>query len=250
MIGDGSEVHPGLFGFDTAAYRALLRDFRALGYSSVGLREIDPEQRHLFLRHDVDLCLRRAAKIAEVEQQEGFRATYYILVSTRAYNPASAESRSLLGRIAALGHAIGLHFDATAYSGSATELEAFAEEECAVLERLAGVSVDSISFHRPAPALLGWTGSLAGRPHCYERRFSEEIGYVSDSSGGFYHGHPLDHPAVAAGRALHLLTHPIWWHSKAPRSAEDLLEDLREERRAALDKILAAATAKARTRAR
>ncbi|MBT3172708.1 MAG: hypothetical protein HN333_14900, partial [Rhodospirillaceae bacterium] len=74
-----------------------------------------------------------------------------------------------------------------------------------------GRSVPMISFHRPAPALQGREGRIAGRMHAYEPRFFREIGYCSDSRGAWRHGHPLDHAAVVKGKALQLLIHPLWW---------------------------------------
>ena len=114
-------------------------------------------------------------------------------------------------KIASLGHDIGLHFDITQYEGSIDEIEERAVEECALLERLSGVPTSSLSFHRPARELLNRAGTYAGRRHTYEPAFFSDIAYVSDSNGGWHHGHPTDHPAVVDGTAIQLLTHPIWW---------------------------------------
>ena len=62
-----------------------------------------------------------------------------------------------------------------------------------------------------SPALRDNPAALAGRRHAYQPRTFSEMGYCSDSRGGWHHGHPLEHEAVVAGRALQLLTHPVWW---------------------------------------
>jgi len=237
--------HP-LHGFCLGDYRALLEELRGLGYRDVGLDGIDAAKPVMFVRHDVDLCLDRAVRIAEAEAELGIAAYYYVLVSARLYNPASAESRRAMRRLLELGHAIGLHFDASLYEGGAGALEAAAEEECAILERLTGAPVRSISFHRPAPELHGRAGLFAGRAHTYDPRFFHEIGYISDSSGGWYRGHPLDHPSVKARTAIQLLTHPVWWHASSPRAAEEEIAQLRAERERVLGRGLADATAKAK----
>jgi hypothetical protein len=54
------------------------------------------------------------------------------------------------------------------------------------------------------------------------------MGYCSDSRGGWYHGHPLDHPSVAQGRALQLLTHPVWWTLPAGEATAKLKRFLLE----------------------
>jgi hypothetical protein len=240
-----------LLHFSRGAYAAMLRELRERGYRDVAhLEDLVPDDRVVFLRHDIDLDLDRAVRIAEVEASEGMRATYYVLVSTQMYNIAAAPARRALARLADLGHALGLHFDAAQYAQTArSALDAHARRECDILADLSGAPVASISFHRPAPELIGLAEPFAGRPHSYEPRFFSDVGYVSDSSGGFFQGHPLDHPAVAAGRALQLLTHPIWWADDEEVDATTALDRLREERSETLEAVLAAAVAKAKSRA-
>jgi len=234
--------------FSLSDYRALIADLQGLGYRDTPLEGLVPDRRLVFLRHDVDLCIARALRVAEEEANLGVSASYYVLVSTEMYNPASAQSRDQLRRLRDLGHRIGLHFDATFYHNERTALETAADEECAILERLSGGPVDSISFHRPAPELMGLAGEFAGRRHTYEPNVFTEVAYISDSSGGFFQGHPLDHPSVTAGRALQLLTHPIWWADDLATPSRLALDRMRGERTDALDRVLAAATAKAKTR--
>lgn len=245
--GDALDRTRPLRGFSIDDYRRILVELSRLGYEAVDLEELDPDRPLMFLRHDVDLCLGRAVAVAEAEHALRMRATYYVLVSTEMYNPASAESRRRMRRIVELGHSVGLHFDATKYEGGRAELEAAANEECELLSRLAGAPVRSLSFHRPAPELRGLADRFAGRVHTYEPRFFNEIGYISDSSGGWYRGHPLDHPAIAARTAIQLLTHPAWWHSATPRLAEEEIEALRAERAALIGEGLDAATANAKS---
>lgn len=214
--------------FNEADYRTLIRALRNFGYRDVALDQIGADDRSMFLRHDVDLCPERAERMSIVEAEEGVCATYYFLLSTKLYNLSSAEERQRLGRMADRGGTIALHFDATQYLGDKTALEAYAEDECGILERLTGQSVTSISFHRPVQTFLGMPGLFARRRHTYEPRFFNEIGYISDSNGGWHHGHPLDHPAVKAGKPIQLLTHPIWWMHDEGRSAIDAVEALRE----------------------
>ena len=63
------------------------------------------------------------------------------------------------------------------------------------------------------------SSSLADRRNTYESKFFKEIGYCSDSRGGWHHGSPLDHAALGEGRALQLLTHAIWWTGEDPPRA-------------------------------
>jgi hypothetical protein len=129
--------------------------------------------------------------------------------------------------------------DAALYDDDPAALQAAAERECAVLERLVERPVTTISLHRPARSLRGMAEALAGRRHAYQPRYFEDMGYCSDSRGAWHHGPPLEHPAVAEGRALQLLTHPIWWQAP-PAEPKDRLDQLVEARLDMVDKELAA----------
>ena len=175
--------------------------------------------------------------MAEIETELGHHACYFVLVRGDLYNPFARENARVLERLRGLGHEIGLHLDASLYADDEVVIAGAAARECGVLESLTGQPVRTISFHRPAERLIGRIGPLAGRRNTYEREFVTDMGYCSDSAGGWHRGHPLDHPAVAAGRALQLLTHPIWWQGTAPQAALDAHLDGELAR---LDRALAA----------
>jgi hypothetical protein len=229
--------NPPLTGFNCEDYRSLLASLAGLGYAPCRLEDLRPAERDLYLRHDVDMSLELAVRMARLEAQMGMFSTYFVLVSTTLYNPASAASRRLMAEIIDCGHEIGLHFDATQADGD--DLDAAADRECQVLEALTGRAVESISFHRPAREFLGSSRRLAGRRHTYEPPFFSEIGYVSDSNGGWHHGHPLEHEAVRSGGAIQLLTHPIWWMGEGERDTVPLIRSFVAERQQALDDAVA-----------
>ena len=197
--------------FTPTAYRALLMALCEKGYECRGYADTDPRQRHLILRHDIDMSVDAALPIAEIECSLGHVAHYFVLVRTEMYNVFSAAARKALQELRGFGHEIGLHLDASLYNNDTAQLQQAADTECRVLEAAIGVVVNTISFHRPVEALLGYPEPLAGRLHAYQPKFFGEMGYCSDSRGAWHHGHPLEHPAVREGRALQLLTHPIWW---------------------------------------
>ncbi|MGB8275820.1 MAG: hypothetical protein WCF16_11215 [Alphaproteobacteria bacterium] len=197
--------------FTLPAYRDLLQALRTRGYEARSFPAADPRQRHLVLRHDLDMSIEAALPVAALEADLGMAATYFVLLRTEMYNPFSAASRRDLLLLADQAHAIGLHFDASLYDQDWAALEAGAAVECRVLEDILGRPVEIVSFHRPAEHLLGQDRPLAGRRHTYEPRFFRDMGYCSDSRGEWRFGRPLAHEAVAKGAALQLATHPIWW---------------------------------------
>jgi hypothetical protein len=222
--------------FSPAAYAALIAALRERGYRTFDFAGAEPGARHLILRHDVDFSLAAAMAMAEQEAALGVASTYFVLLRTEFYNPLSGEGLAALARLTGLGHAVGLHFDAALYDAGA--IEAAVAKECGLLEAAVGRPVTIVSFHRPAPDLIGRADRIAGRLNVYGRRFVQDMGYCSDSRGIWGHGAPLDHPAVAAGRALHLLVHPFWW-TAPPLPPRERLRNFLRERAAFLDRELA-----------
>ncbi len=208
--------------FTLTAYGEMLERFSDAGYGICSFADVRTEEPDLVLRHDVDMSLAAACEMAEFEAGLGISSTYFVLVRSPLYNVLSNENLKRLRRILSMGHDVGLHFDAALYDGKVEELNTAAEAECAVLESFLGCRIGLISLHRPQPVLLGNNEPIAGRAHCYQSRYFTDIGYCSDSRGGWFHGHPLDHQAVKKCHALQLLTHPIWWTGRTSVPEERL----------------------------
>lgn len=170
--------------------------------------------RHLLLRHDIDIDPGAAIPMAIAENSVGARSTYFVLLSNRHTNPLTQEFRKAVQAIAELGHWIGLHFDATQYGLSVDDVDfpIYVRREVELLEWSSEITVDSVSFHRPAKELLSSSGSLtAPLVHTYEHEFIREIEYCSDSSGRWAYGPPEEREAHKVGKPFHFLTHPMWW---------------------------------------
>ena len=148
--------------FSPAGYAALLGGLRDRGYAVRSFAAAQPEQRHLILRHDIDFSLAAALAMAEQESALGIAATYFILLRTEFYNPLSGAGLDAIRRVAALGHAIGLHFDAALYP-DADDLNGAVARECDLLAGALGVDVPLVSLHRPGASGLV-TNAGIGRP--------------------------------------------------------------------------------------
>jgi hypothetical protein len=175
--------------------------------------------------------------MAAQEAEIGVSSTYFVLLRTEFYNLFSERGAAALEEISSLGHSIGLHFDAALYAGDETALDEAARRECELLASAVGREIGAVAFHRPAGPLMGTRDHLGGRVNVYGPRYVRRMGYCSDSRGGWHHGHPLDHPAIAAGHGLQLLIHPIWWQEPLLQPAAKLLHFL-AERAAFLDREL------------
>ncbi|HAA93680.1 MAG TPA: hypothetical protein DCE33_14615 [Rhodospirillaceae bacterium] len=221
--------------FSVAGYEELVAAIIGRGYEISEFGKAEPTERHLVLRHDVDMSLDAALQIAKIEKRLGISAHYFVLLRTEFYNLYSAEGLAAIEKLLSFGHHVNLHRDASLYHED--ELEEAAEWEAGCLQCITGTEVDMISFHRPAPQLLGRKELLAGKRHTYQPKYFEEMAYCSDSRGRWDHGHPLDLEALEQGRALQLLTHPIWWVSGD--TPENTLDQFLEKRIIALDTSLA-----------
>ncbi len=226
--------------FSSDGYRDLVQAFLDKGYTVRHFADCRPERSDLILRHDIDISLEAAISVAETEYSLGVAATYFVLLRTDMYNPLSRQGQSVLHELRALGHDIGLHLDASLYPDNRDALQQAAAQECAALEAILGAPVRVISFHRPAPSLVGSAHELAGRLSAYSRRYTHDMGYCSDSRGGWHYGLPLEHESVRKGTALQLLTHPIWWNGAETASPTQKLLSHLENRATYLDNELAA----------
>lgn len=203
--------------FLLSEYASFLKQLMEDGYNCLPFSAPEARQttgKNLLLRHDIDIDPTAALPMAEVENSIGARSTYFVLLSNRHTNPLDKEFRQSVQRLAALGHWVGLHFDATQYDLSVDDPQfaSFVSREVELLEWTTGVTTDSVSFHRPARELLGSPGSLtAPLSHTYENVFLREIEYCSDSSGRWSYGPPQDRDAHKVGKPFHFLTHPVWW---------------------------------------
>lgn len=178
-------------------------------------------------RHDVDMSMHRALRLAEIEAEEGVTATYFVLLHSDFYNLLEPAVFERLRRIRDLGHAVGLHFDASFYPGLCT-LEELAEKlrlERAFLEALLEVDVRCFSYHHPEVGdLLRFDQDIiGGMINTYGRTFRKDYGYCSDSNGYWRFRRLKEVLEAAAETRLQVLTHPAWWQEH-PMSPYDRVE--------------------------
>ncbi|MBI4338634.1 MAG: hypothetical protein HY680_01630 [Chloroflexi bacterium] len=172
------------------------------------LERAEPGKPVLILRHDVDHSLELALELARMEAAQGFLATYFILVGTAAYNVLAPDSRRVIRELKALGHEVGLHYDPSNYEGVPEEQKAEFRLHLALLASQSGGPVWSASAHNPVNSGVLDVGALV-KYHAYDRRFTEDMVYVSDSNQAWRQWHPLD--LIEQGVSFHLLLHPVWW---------------------------------------
>ena len=184
----------------------------------------------MILRHDIDYSLEQAVKLARIEKDLGVRSTYFVLLSSDFYNPASSSSYRYLHEILDLGHDIGLHFDETAYSYERFGMEYFIRKEARILSDLIDVNINSFSLHRPNHFSLETEIRIPGLINSYGEEFFHGFKYLSDSRRRWRE--PVEE-IIEKGEfeKLHILTHAFWYHEDDLTISETILDFLRSASR-------------------
>jgi hypothetical protein len=183
-----------------------------------------PAAPSVFLRHDIDIALLPAMRMAALERECGAVSTYMVMVDSRLYDISQSDSRRMLREIAAMGHEIGIHFDCPDDvrngNGNLAAIESLILRDCERLEAVIGEPAHSISFHRPIPSLLRGPLLVSEKVNAYAAELMDW--YLSDSKGNWRAGEPLPQLNDPSKTVLQLLTHPIWWGEQHEPPAQRL----------------------------
>jgi hypothetical protein len=210
--------------------QALQANFETHLFSEVpGILRCMERQPKLVLRHDIDVSLKRALKMAEISLDFGVRATYMVMINSSVYRLDNETSREILRQLIAMGHQVALHFDvdddqrASNCEISTVETKIVAARKH--LEQIIRRPVQSISFHRPIPQFLRGPLFISGMVNAYSSELMDW--YLTDSKGCWREGEPLPTLATWEKPLLQLLIHPIWWGDQH-KSPEDRLQEFFE----------------------
>lgn len=213
-----------------AAYDILLfREWRSSG-----------GRPRLFLRHDLDHSLRVGLDMAHLEHASGVRGTYFVQLHAELYGVSSASSADAIREIAALGHEIGLHFDAGYYQRLSLDPAEALRADIAQLSKIAGTTVESASRHSPvdSPAIPDLRSVVTW--DAYSGHFLREIRYLSDSNRTWREG--CFCTRLERGEEMHVLTHPIWWLADGETMRGQILAVARTDAEVSLTEALRTAS--------
>lgn len=201
--------------FTEYSYREIL-ELARVHRKPIFFTEYKSTGNNLLWRHDIDFSVHRALRLATIEGELGFPATYFVNLHSDFYNALEIEIIGKLREILALGHMIGLHFDTSVYSSEAmdlTSLEKFLAIEKDILGKITGAKITAFSFHNPSfnNSLTINNEEIAGMINSYSSYFRDNYFYISDSNGVWQN---KDVKGVFADPKLprvQVLTHPEWW---------------------------------------
>ncbi len=178
-----------------------------------------------FIRHDVDISLKKAVEMAEFENKHGIRSTYYILLSSPYYNALEAENLQRIRTLRELGMNVGLHYDNSIKSQDANRCCSEIIIQLGILQHHIGELEDqSVTFHKPLRGtdINEETVNLLNLSNIYSPNFDRRFKYISDS-GHNWRENPYD--IISTNDMVHINTHPEWYN-KDEMDMEDCIFSL------------------------
>ena len=201
--------------FTYQGYMELIRLLKEYEYSFCSYHDYKDISRCVIIRHDIDNSPEAALRLGGVEETLRVSSTYFVLLTSNFYNPASAKNLAALKALQGMGHEIGLHFDEMAYGVALTPEQTIAaiQKEAGILSDILGTPVTTGSMHRPSKATLEANLEIPGIVNSYGQTFFREFNYLSDSRRCWRE--PVEE-IIKSGKydRLHILTHAFWYHEQ------------------------------------
>jgi len=203
--------------FSLEHYRELLDAAKAGGYRLSGF-DRPPAPGDLILRHDVDLSLDAALKVAEVEADADAWSTWFLMTRSVFYNLDSAEGEDAIARLCELGGRIAHHA---------------VWPQIDLDDRFEPV----VAWHNPEPEYM--TAPIDGATNVMAAPWFDPEHYRSDSNQHWRHGCPHEQLGRGEPEWLQLLTHPEIWAYPGKTMRESMESFLDADRAARLERLRA-----------
>jgi hypothetical protein len=201
--------------FDLTHYAEILQAAKVGGYR-FAFFDTPPEPGTVILRHDVDLSLDAALRLAEVEAEAGAGATYFLMTRSEFYNLDSHSGEEAVDRLRRLGHRVGLH-----------AVWPYVDTD----DRFDPV----LAWHNPDPEYM--REPVEGLVNVMQAPWADV--YRSDSNQHWRQGCPHEELSAGAFERLQLLTHPEIWLYPGNTMRDSMLAMLDAERDRRLEQLAA-----------
>lgn len=215
--------------FTESNYRNIIqkakKQYKFISYDEINDVNEKEDCVKVLWRHDVDVSIHQAFKLAKIENEENVKSTFFIQLSCSHYNVFEDEIKKLILNILGLGHQIGVHFDPTIYDiNSEEDFERYMSFEKEVLEKLFNTEIKVFSFHNPLEEHLNLgTYEICNMVNTYSSFIQNEFEYCSDSCGYWRHKR-LEDFLEKKHKKIQVLTHPEWWQDTVMSPREKILK--------------------------
>lgn len=203
--------------FDLGHYAEILEAAKVGGYRFTTFGD-PPARGDIFLRHDIDLSLTAALRMAELEAEHDVRATYLLMTESIFYNLASSEGVEAIARLRELGHAVGLH---AVYPNVSLD------------DRFDAV----VSWHNPQAESM--SASIPGAINVYGEPYFDPPAYRSDSNQHWRSGCPHEELRGGGFPWLQILVHPEIWVYPGATMGQTMRSMLNAEKARRLEQLAA-----------
>lgn len=188
-----------------------------------------PRKKVILLRHDVDVSLKYAMQLAEIEYRLGVTSTFFVRLYSDFYNPLKGADIGRLLELAEMEFEVGLHQELCKFTDHKPEALKRLTREKLLLETLLGRPLWGVSTHLPkrntiplTPEFLAETG-FKYRPG--GELFNKDAIFISDSNNR-WKTFSFEEALERSDKILANI-HPVWWVGKITDRAS-LIELLRE----------------------
>lgn len=192
----------------------IVKQLKQYNYQFSDYLNYNKNEKNVILRHDVDVSIEDAYKMAKLESSLEVASTYFVLIRGDFYNLLNKRNVEMIKEMDNMGHHIGLHFDETLYP-EGSDISKLVENEVEVMKSLLGVSINSVSMHIPSKKTLesNYLISNGSIVNSYSDEFFKYFKYVSDSKMNWREN---IYDVIQCGKYpnIHLLTHPVWYNAK------------------------------------
>jgi hypothetical protein len=207
-------------GISAAHYRAFLQAALDAGYRVVSLACFYQDRRTpaLIVRHDVDVSLATAVRMARIEHELGVRTSYFIRVHAAGYNPFSRDGYASLRWLQDEGFDLGLHHEVGVFplagaNGKPLGTREHLQRELTALTAVLDRPITSVAMHLPKHGTMPLTqADLDACGILYEAGasvFNESAQFISDSNRTLKPACPCT--LIGSAEKIYLTAHPTWW---------------------------------------
>ena len=197
--------------------RAVDEGYRILTLKAY-VEEMPEDRRLILLRHDIDLSVQKAGKMARIEHDLGIKSTYFVRLHA-LYNICNRKNYRTLMEMVDYGHEIGLHFEPELFVTEGENLEEVIMSEKEILEELLGIKIYGFSIHSSGrikeiyridyEKLFTEKLKKAFKYYAYSSTITRGFKYISDSNRYWRDGCICTH--VGETDRIYALIHPFWW---------------------------------------
>jgi hypothetical protein len=218
-------------------YKECIKSAKKLGFSFYAIHDFldkKPESKFILMRHDVDLSLKSALNIAEIENSLGISSTYFIRTNG-IFDVFSGKNSAIIKKISELGHEIGIHYDSDIIAKRDFKKEILSiktKMEKIIKKRIFGASLHKVKKSGIKEEINKlnfaeeYLDDLGLEYDAYSDIFIRKMKYISDSARKWREGCMCSH--IKKENKLCILTHPIWW-SSATTSLVTIIEGVVKE---------------------